>query len=363
MIVSSRKQAEIKEFERLLSRARRVLATDAKERSDYYLTRTGTKFEKDVFGSLISASQHTQFEDTIELVSGRSFPDIVAKGYFGVEVKTSSKGSPWKCVGNSILETSRVDTIEKIYMFFGKIMPPPEFKFRPYQDCLYEVAVTHSPRYMVDFETPAGETIFDKMSISYDELRSQKQPIKRVLSYYRERYGKNCDLWWLPAEEEGSTSHLVIRFWNGLNRQEKASLACQMLALFPEIAREGEGGDNKYNRAAGWLIKSHNIICPSFRDIFTGGKLGNLVINDVKYHKVPPFFRRQLQGKVKNILQCLRDFPEHEIEFYWDKPYNVKERESIWIDKILNYGREWLNTKGSNLAIETFIEAELNEES
>ena len=38
-------------------------------------------------------------------------------------------------------------------------------------------------------------------------------------------------------------------------------LRCQMLALFPEIMREGEAGGSKYNRAAAWLIKTHNIIC------------------------------------------------------------------------------------------------------
>ena len=154
MIVAYTPDAHEKEFENLLLNSQTYLTKDAKRRPDYYTSREGIKFETDVCEVMKHASKGGEFENTIELISGRKFPDIVANNFFGVEVKTSSKGSPWKCVGNSILETSRVESVERIYMFFGKIMPPPEFKFRKYEECLYDIAVTHSPRYLIDMELP-----------------------------------------------------------------------------------------------------------------------------------------------------------------------------------------------------------------
>jgi hypothetical protein len=48
------------------------------------------------------------------------------------------------------LETTRVEDVDRIYMMFGKLNKPVEVRFRPYECCLYEVAVTHSPRYLID---------------------------------------------------------------------------------------------------------------------------------------------------------------------------------------------------------------------
>ena len=95
--------------------------------------------------------------EDITLVSGHSFPDIMATNYCGVEVK-STKDDKWTSIGSSIVESTRNATVENIYMLFGKLGGnPPEFKLKPYQDCLSEIAVTHSPRYVINMELSEKE--------------------------------------------------------------------------------------------------------------------------------------------------------------------------------------------------------------
>ena len=56
--------------------------------------------------------------------------------------------------------------IERIYMTFGKLGGNPiEFLSKPYEQCLYGIAVTHMPRYLIDMRLNQGETIFDKMGV------------------------------------------------------------------------------------------------------------------------------------------------------------------------------------------------------
>ena len=73
-------------------------------------------------------------------------------------------------------------------MLFGKLGgTPPEFKCKPYQDCLYDIAVTHSPRYLINMELEKNETIFSKMGTTYDDLRTSPDSIEQVRNYYRNK--------------------------------------------------------------------------------------------------------------------------------------------------------------------------------
>ena len=60
---------------------------------------------------------------------------------------------------------------------------PPEFRCRPYQEVLYDIAVTHSPRYLINMELQDGETIFDKMKTTYDEFRANENNIAKAREY------------------------------------------------------------------------------------------------------------------------------------------------------------------------------------
>ena len=103
--------------------------------------------------------------EEIRLVSAQYFPDIIAEKYYGVEVK-STKENHWTSTGSSIVESTRDKNVENIYMLFGKLGgKTAEFKCRPYEDCLSDIAVTHSPRYLINMELTKEQTIFSKMGI------------------------------------------------------------------------------------------------------------------------------------------------------------------------------------------------------
>jgi len=86
------------------------LNEDAAKNSAYYLKRNGTILEEDVIKSMIAHAENTPFKGTIERVSGQKFPDIVAGGYFGVEVKSSK--DKWTSISGSVNESTRVKGIE-----------------------------------------------------------------------------------------------------------------------------------------------------------------------------------------------------------------------------------------------------------
>ena len=152
-------------FNEILSNTVERLQSDSTKRPDYYLKRSALDFEKDVLSCMNESSKGTIFEGRIELVSGHKFPDIVAyvnshNGY-GVEVKTT-KSNKWKSTGSSIFEGTRVSNIQNIYLLFGKLSTPVDFKFKKYEECLYDIAITHSPRYLIDMDLGENETIFSK---------------------------------------------------------------------------------------------------------------------------------------------------------------------------------------------------------
>jgi len=74
----------------------------------------------------------------------QAFPDI-AVGNFGVEVKFTLNDT-WRSVANSVLETNRIDTVEKVYLIFGKMGGIPEVKWDDYEKSVVHVRTSHVPR-------------------------------------------------------------------------------------------------------------------------------------------------------------------------------------------------------------------------
>ena len=134
----------------------------------------GTEMEHIALKALKDVAPQTSFcANNIKLVSGLHFPDIQAAGHFGVEVK-STKSDSWTSTGSSIVESTRIPDVSRIYMLFAKLGGnTPEFRCRPYEQCLSNIAVTHSPRYLIDMNlADNGEkSIFEKMEMDYDTFR------------------------------------------------------------------------------------------------------------------------------------------------------------------------------------------------
>ena len=247
-----------------------------------YLGLLGNKLENVVADIMKQNAIGSDFESSIELISGQKFPDITSKKYYGVEVKTS-KQNHWTTTGNSVLESTRVDGIERIYMLFGKMVKPVEFRYKPYKACLSDVVVTHSPRYLINMELPDGETIFEKINIPYDTLRNESNPIKCITDYYRKQLKPGEEVWWLDQDNPKSTS-LIIKLWNNLPISIRKELMISAMVHFPEIF---SNRSDKFNSLSVWLVNEHGIVCPNIRDIFTAGGQGVINYNKKTYINIP----------------------------------------------------------------------------
>lgn len=258
-------------------------------------------FEFDVYEALSATSNDLGIPWEIEYISGHRFPDIVArinkKQALGIEVKTiSTRNSSWKIMGGSIMESTRIPDVSRIQIFCAK-QNPFEIKYRPFEDCVEDVAVTHSPRYMLNMDISEEDNLFRKLHSSYDEIRKMSNPFEAFRDYMvesRTRTQKDPEqtqLWWFsPSEKEFSTQELAeqslanaivnsqIRFWRELSPGEKEKIKIQMIVATPSIL----GG--QYENACQWLLQHQGIINPSFRDSFSAG--GQVIVNGVKVPKI-----------------------------------------------------------------------------
>ncbi|MCK5016764.1 MAG: hypothetical protein KAS32_06790 [Candidatus Peribacteraceae bacterium] len=326
MVVSINSEPSAAEFNSLLDKTLINLKEDSKKKTEHYLTLLGTKLENKVLDVMNDCSKGTPFENSIELISGQKFPDIIANKYFGVEVK-STKQNHWRTTGNSVLEGTRVDGIERIYMLFGKMISPVEFKCRRYEDCLSEVVVTHSPRYLIDMDLIKGKTIFDKLKIPYDTLRKEPNPIKPIIDFYRSQLKEGEELWWLENEQSKS---IIIKIWNNLSIAERKDYINKAMAFFPEIF--SNRGD-KFNRFAVWLVNSEGIVCPNVRDAFTAGGQGEIKWKNKTYKGIPKIFTN-LFDSLKEINNILNETDSNLLSELWNKDVKNSSVIDIWLEQI-----------------------------
>lgn len=296
MIVSVNPKPAMSEFVSLMKRTDELLNYDALQRPKYYAGRGGNPLEDDVKAALDECAKGTAFENTIEKISGQKFPDIVAARFYGVEVK-STKDNHWTSTGSSILESSRIADVERIFMTFGKLGGNPiEFLSRPYEECLSGIAVTHMPRYLIDMRLRKGETIFDKMGVPYDELRLMENPVAPVSKYYRSQLKEGESLWWAgdAADEVVSAK---IRIWGNVPVEEKRRYTTYGCVHYPEVFR----GD--YDRYALWLT-SQGVVDPHIRDQFSAGGQEIMRLSSGKQVKLPAVYRR-IKEQMDYFLQLM----------------------------------------------------------
>ena len=267
-VYNKNKQIALQEFDLFMNKTNTYMNKLAQD-TNYYVGCDSKQLEKEVLSAMKEQCKGTSFlPDDIQLVSGQRFPDIIASKHFGVEVK-STKENKWVSTGSSIVESTRIEDVNHIYMLFGKLGGKPiEFKCKPYYNCLYDIAVTHSPRYLIDMEITQERTIFSKMGIEYDKFRLSEDPISTVRSYYLEKIKKKKRMampWWIGSETVTSPT---LRLWSGrsLDQEKQNIYKAQLLILFPtEIC------NSNYDRATLWLCIRHSIINTHFRDLFTAG--------------------------------------------------------------------------------------------
>lgn len=272
-------------------------------------------FEVEVEEAMQKSAIRTPFENSIKRIGGHAFPDIVARKYYGVEVKTG-QGKNWQTTGNSVLEGSRIHGVERIYLFFGKTKAPCEFRYRKYEECIYDVKVTHSPRYAIDMDLEPGKTLFDEMDIAYDVLRKSKDPLGPILDYMRRKEPGADKKWWVGESGEEIAAPFTMRFWSELKENEKKEIRTICLANFPEIF--GPSSRTKYEKVAAFLVKKHAIVCSSLRDMFTAGGQFTLILHEKRFSKVPRVFKWLTDDEIlSNLFDLLegKAFPNWLREF------------------------------------------------
>ncbi len=302
----------------------------------------GTRLEGVALEILHELSVDTPFKkENIILVSGHSFPDIETKPCYGVEVKSTEKDS-WQSTGSSIVESTRNLDIQRIYMLFGKLGGDrAEFRCRPYEQCLSNIAVTHSPRYLIDMNLSetGSKTIFQKMSIDYDDFRllNEYDKVSKLRKYYKvqaKASGKVQMPWWMGESETSDGPEVtapVVSLYNDLNTDEKEKINILMFVLFPADILNG-----KYQRAALWMCTRFSVIIPNIRDIFSAGgqimNLGGLTFS----RKLPQVIRRMYnyRAEIVALLKHIDFQTASDIAYNWDDIYLSQNPLDAWIDMV-----------------------------
>ena len=272
-------------------------------------------------------------KEEIKLVAGHSFPDIMSEKYYGVEVK-STKEDKWTSTGSSIVETTRDRYVENIYMLFGKLGGnPPAFKCRPYQDCLSNIAVTHSPRYIIDMEIKEkrSQTIFDKLNVTYDKFSQDENKIEIVRDYYirqsREE-GKHEMPWWVGKKtiETGDNDDIpAIQLMNNKTADEIKWLKAEMVILFPQVI------NSDYSEAALWLCTHRYLLSLNLRDLFSAGGQWNCFNGRKLSTPLPAVFGKlmEIAPIVKKILTS-----DYYLEINEFNSALGKNKYEMWLDQV-----------------------------
>ena len=275
-------------------------------------------------------------ESDISLVAGHTFPDIMTTNMYGVEVKSTNKDK-WTSTGSSIVESTRSEDVERIYMLFGSLgSTPPSFKCRPYQECLKGIAVTHSPRYLIDMMLNDEENIFRKMKTDYDTFRlmEENEKISCVRKYYIQKAKEEHKVempWWM-----GETANVNLSIFSDLPTTIKEDLTTRTYILFPSVfSRNSSIG---YKEVALWLCNHYSVVCHNMRDSFSAG--GKMTILNGKLLKKPyPQVVQRLLERQQQI-KALLAHPDNDlfmdIKEYWDFPYDPKHLFHSWLNIIAN---------------------------
>ena len=302
------------QFEFLLEEAKSRIMADTRQTKGI---NSGEQFEELVFNTLQNVGQQNQCKF---YRSGKlAFPDIYA-GNYGVEVKFSGTGK-WTSVGNSIMETTRVKAVSSIYTFFGrKDHDSITIKWRIYQDCLSNIVVTHHPRYLIDMDLIAGQTVFDKMDVPYEAFCGQ-DAIQKLKQHYRKTLKPNEELWWLGGETSP-----VIRELNGPDRRK---VLVEGMVLCPEVFSSSSA---KYLNFSIYLLESYNAVSSSLRDLFSSGGTVCTEIKGVNINLPRVFYN--LYCNAKKVQDLLVTAEEEYLLNFWEHKFGVREikgnQEQTW---------------------------------
>lgn len=352
-------EAALNRFDALMSKTEQLLNEAANTRTDFKIM-SPSIFEECALAYIKKACDGTPFDkEQVFLISGHKFPDIVANGYYGVEVKSTNKDH-WTSTGSSIVESTRIKDVDDIYMLFGKLGgKPAQFKCRPYQDVLYDIAVTHSPRYLIDMELGPNETIFDKMGMDYNSFRTSTDSIEEVKKYYKKKAkseGRSEMPWWITQDSIELTQPFSIRLWNTLDKPMKEEIATKCMILFPEVLNpDPKGNKTRFAQSVLWICSYYQVVTPNVRDLFTAGGQITRVDGQKLEYPIPKIFYTIIKRAdiAKKILKSEDKEMDMLLKEHNKDLYEAKDRYEKWLDSCdalakenhAPHFREWVERK------------------
>ncbi len=290
--------------------------------------KSGYEFQRALYET-IKEICHRKYVTKCEATRDGILPDIIVDEY-GVEAKLSN-GKNWKSTGNSVTESTRVKDLKEIYIFFLRQYDGMlEYKYKKFEDCLSDIVVTHSPRYIVDMELEHGHSVFDAMNVSYSDFSKDKEKMRRVRKYLKSKVKKGQELWWLD-EDKGETITPIIKDYSTLNADMKNNIIMEAYILFPEILSKT---NTKYIRLAVYLLRKYQAINSHLRDMFTAGGRKSISIPGKKDADVSKVLFN-LFSRAKSIKKTFSQVDLDLIEEYWNAGRLKREDlENAWLDKI-----------------------------
>lgn len=272
----------------------------------------------------------------------QAFPDV-AMGKFGIEVKFTLNDT-WRSVANSVLETNRIEEVEKVYLVFGKMGGTPEVRWGDYEQAVIHVRTSHVPRFEV--EIGASPSLFSMMGIGYDEFRKlpMHEKMKYIRTYARSRLNPGERLWWLEdgADEDEHSLPIQARLYTSLSIAEKTHMRAEAVILCPSIVQtKGMGSRHKYDNAVLYLLTYHGVICHQVRDLFSAGSVANPTNDD----EGGVYIERALRLIEDEMCQAAQTMEDALFVEYWGESVKPEKRIKRWLEMADELATDWVPSK------------------
>jgi hypothetical protein len=259
------------------------------------------------------------------------FPDILIDN-FGIEAKLAN-GDKWISTGNSVTESTKIQDLEDIYIFFlQQNNDEQKFKFRKYEECLSDIVVTHSPRFAIDMDLKEGTSVLDQMKIAYKEFNKTPRKLQRIREYLKSKVKEGQELWWIDEDKDESISP-IIKDYSALSKLEKEKFIADVFIIFPDIL---SNSNTKFIKPAVFLLREYQVLNSHFRDEFSAGGRDKIKIGKNKKIDVS----RVLLNLFRNANKIEKNFDKINLELikeYWDDNSLTKENlRNRWLQKIDN---------------------------
>ena len=323
------------EFELILDKICLTLTNEANETT----FQTSAQFERRVREAMQDELQGDKSVSLDFSPHPQAFPDI-AVGRFGIEVKFTLNDT-WRSVANSVLETNRIESVEKVYLVFGKMGGKPEVCWGDYEQSVIHVRTSHVPRFEV--ELFASRSLFEMMGIGYDIFRRlpMSEKMLHIRTYARARLKQGERLWWL--EDTPDADHVLpiqARLYTSLTTEEKTTLRAEAALLCPGIVESGRSR-NKYDDVVLYLLTYHGVVCHQARDLFSAGSVANPNNDNIG----GVYIERALKLIETEMREASLRMDDALFVDYWGESVPPNQRIRRWVEKADSLARDWIPSR------------------